>query len=208
MFYYLFLLLFSRNVRREYKFIWRPTSCLADAHVQPHALKPLINQTAPAVSWSLLSPWRASVLRLINTPEACPDSLLCTTIVGHWDALKGRSEMTKVYFTISTLCVPWGNTISFLHKNIFSNKQQYAVGLSGEKGDFKETVTCFTKIYVCVTPLIATLNCSIEVCISKMKYNQLFGQVNKNELDIFRVFIEYFDRRSKYIFRYIFTHKT
>lgn len=90
---FLFMTIFFRNVWWEYKFISRPTSCLADGLVQPHALKPLINQTAAGVSWSLLSPWRASVFRLINAPEACPGFLLCITLSGHWGALKGRGEM-------------------------------------------------------------------------------------------------------------------
>lgn len=107
--------IFSINVWGEYKFISPPTSCLTDGPLQLHALKPLINKTASAVSWSLLSSWRTSILRLINTPEVCPGFLLCTTLAGHWDVLKGRWEINlKVYFTVSILCVSWGNTISYL----------------------------------------------------------------------------------------------
>lgn len=99
-----FITTFFINVWGEYKFISLPTSCLADGPVQLHALKPLINQTAAAVSWSLLSPWRTSVLRLINAPEACPDFLLCTTLTDHWGVLKGRWEIDlKVYFTIYSI---------------------------------------------------------------------------------------------------------
>lgn len=89
---------FFRNAQGEHKSKSQPTSCSVDGPLQRHALKPLINQTSPALSWSLLSPY-------VNfTPHQHTWGLSwCSAL--HYPrrplgVLKGRREINlKVYFT-------------------------------------------------------------------------------------------------------------